>query len=57
MCFVIEKEYIGKFSWGKDGEIENIFEKDSYNIGNIKKDYWGSENKNEYIEYDKSNKD
>lgn len=57
MCFVIATEYIGTFRWGKDGEIDNIFAQDSSHIGTIKKDYWGRENQNAYLEYDTSNTD
>lgn len=57
MCFVIATEYIGTFRWGKDGEIDNIFAQDSSNMGTIKKDYWGRENQNAYLEYDTSNTD
>lgn len=54
VCFVIATEYIGTFRWGKDGEIDNIFAQDSSHIGTIKKDYWGRENQNAYLEYDTS---
>lgn len=57
VCFVIATEYIGTFRWGKDGEIDNIFAQDSSHIGTIKKDYWGRENQNAYLEYDTSNTD
>lgn len=57
VCFVIATEYIGTFRWGKDGEIDNIFAQDSSNMGTIKKDYWGRENQNAYLEYDTSNTD
>ena len=57
MCFVIATEYIGTSRWGKDGEIDNIFAQDSSHIGTIKKDYWGRENQNAYLEYDTSNTD
>lgn len=57
MCFVIATEYIGTFRWGKDGEIDNIFAQDSSHMGTIKKDYWGRENQNAYLEYDTSNTD
>ena len=51
VCFVIATEYIGTFRWGKDGEIDNIFAQDSSHMGTIKKDYWGRENQNAYLEY------
>lgn len=57
VCFVIATEYIGTFRWGKDGKIDNIFAQDSSHIGTIKKDYWGRENQNAYLEYDTSNTD
>lgn len=57
MCFVIATEYIGTFRWGKDGKIDNILAQDSSHIGTIKKDYWGRENQNAYLEYDTSNTD
>ena len=50
VCFVIATEYIGTSRWGKDGEIDNIFAQDSSHIGTIKKDYWGRENQNAYLE-------
>ena len=57
VCFVIATEYIGTSRWGKDGKIDNIFAQDSSHIGTIKKDYWGRENQNAYLEYDTSNTD
>lgn len=57
VCFVIATEYIGTFRWGKNGEIDNIFAQDSSHMGTIKKDYWGRENQNAYLEYDTSNTD
>lgn len=29
VCFVIATEYIGTFSWGKDGRVDNVFAQNS----------------------------
>ncbi len=55
VCFVIATEYIGTFSWGKDGRVDNVFAQNSSYMKTVKKDYWGRENQNAYLEYDTSN--
>lgn len=55
VCFVIATEYIGTFSWGKDGIVDNVFAQNSSYMETVKKDYWGRENQNAYLEYDTSN--
>lgn len=55
VCFVIATEYIGTFSWGKDGRVDNVFAQNSSYMETVKKDYWGRENQNAYLEYDTSN--
>lgn len=57
VCFVIATEYIGTFSWGKDGRVDNVFAQNSSYMETVKKDYWGRENQNAYLEYDTSNTD
>lgn len=46
VCFVIATEYIGTFSWGKDGRVDNVFAQNSSYMETVKKDYWGRENQN-----------
>lgn len=41
VCFVIATEYIGTFSWGKDGRVDNVFAQNSSYMETVKKDYWG----------------
>lgn len=41
VCFVIATEYIGTFSWGKDGRVDNVFAQNSSYMKTVKKDYWG----------------
>lgn len=55
VCFVIATEYIGTFSWGKNGRVDNVFAQNSSYMETVKKDYWGRENQNAYLEYDTSN--
>lgn len=55
MCFVIATEYIGTFRWGKNGIVDNVFTQNSSYMETVKKDYWGRENQNAYLEYDTSN--
>ena len=41
VCFVIATEYIGTFSWGKNGRVDNVFAQNSSYMETVKKDYWG----------------
>ena len=41
VCFVIATEYIGTFSWGKNGIVDNVFAQNSSYMETVKKDYWG----------------
>lgn len=37
VCFVIATEYIGTFSWGKDGRVDNVFAQNSSYMETVKR--------------------
>lgn len=55
VCFVIATQNIGTSAWGVNGSIDDVFAQNSSYMGTVKKDYWGRENQNAYLEYDTSN--
>lgn len=37
VCFVIATEYIGTFSWGKDGGVDNVFAQNRSSMETVKR--------------------